>query len=278
MASPTSLELVSLLAPNADPFYEALAATLTAETGLAVHFESALGDRSREAKVEGDGPVLATLCGGLFARRGAELGLEAIAAPVLVGERYQGRPVFFSDVVTAPRLEARSLLDLRGRLFAFNDIGSLSGLDAVHDRLDRATERPDFFRAELLSGSHQASLDMIVSGLADVAAIDSGVLELELAHRPLLRSRIRVVESLGPYPSHPIAVRASLPADVKARISAALLDLEASVRGREVLALGRVARFVPADSSVYAPLGEIGRGAHCNDSPRGDGSPREGRA
>jgi len=196
---------------------------------------------------------------------------------VLVGARYRDRPVFFADVVVPAASRARSLLDLRGRVFAFNDVGSLSGLDVVRERLAAAGASDAFFRAELLSGSHQASLDMIASGLADVAAIDSGVLDLELERRPLLRGTTRVVESFGPMPSHPIAVRASLPPELKARIAGALVGLARSASGREVLALGRVARFVPVTSAVYDPLREIGRRAHCSP-PTGAGLHLEGRA
>ena len=50
-----------------------------------------------------------------------------IAAPVLRGERYGGRPIYFSDVIVHRDSPYRSFLDLRGRSWAYNEPLSQSG-------------------------------------------------------------------------------------------------------------------------------------------------------
>ncbi len=269
MPSTPSLELVSLLAPNADDFYGALAGWLSRATGLDVRARAEPTWAAREAVVHGGAPAVVALCGGLYARDAAVLGLEAIAAPVLRGRRYGGRAIFYSDLIVARRSGARSRADLRGRPPAFTDVDPLSGFTAVKDRLRALGEGPGFFRTELVTGSHQASLDLVASGLADVAAIDSAVLEAELGRRPLLARAVRVVASLGPLPAHPIAVRATLDAEAKALLIDALTIAHGTSSGVETLRAGGVERFVPVDGSLYAPLREIARRAHCSATPAG---------
>jgi phosphonate transport system substrate-binding protein len=65
----------------------------------------------------------AFLCGLPYVRLRREVSepLEALAAPVLTGERYARRPVYFSDVIVASDTGADSLDDLRGSTWAYNE-------------------------------------------------------------------------------------------------------------------------------------------------------------
>jgi hypothetical protein len=64
-------------------------------------------------------------------------------------------------------------------------------------------------------------------------------------------------------PSHPIAVRATLPPAVKELIAAALVVMSGTASGIEVLRGARIARYVGASGARYAPLGEIGPRPSC---------------
>src|SRR5215471_8633748 len=46
--------------------------------------------------------------------------VELLAAPVLLGERYQHRPVYFSDVIVREDSPYTSFYDLQGCVWAFN--------------------------------------------------------------------------------------------------------------------------------------------------------------
>src|SRR5262245_52776583 len=63
---------------------------------------------------------VAFLCGLPYVRLAAqpEPRLELLAAPVLRGARYGGRPVYFSDVIVRRESRFRSFADLRGARWA----------------------------------------------------------------------------------------------------------------------------------------------------------------
>jgi phosphonate transport system substrate-binding protein len=172
--------------------------------------------------------------------------VEAIAAPVLTDPRFGGRPLYSSDVVVSARCERRSLADLRGARWAYNEPGSWSGYWVTLARVGSWR----YFAEAIAAGSHQRALRMVADGDVDGSAIDSQVLMVELRDHPELAERVRVVETLGPSPIQPVVVRAGLDPELKHAVRARLLAL----RG-EMLDRYYVRRFAPAPD--YAPIAEI---------------------
>jgi phosphonate transport system substrate-binding protein len=57
--------------------------------------------------------------------------VELLAAPVLQGERYQGKPIYFSDVIVRTNSQYTSFNALRGCVWAYNERRSHSGCNLV---------------------------------------------------------------------------------------------------------------------------------------------------
>ncbi|MBA3490680.1 MAG: PhnD/SsuA/transferrin family substrate-binding protein, partial [Rubrobacteraceae bacterium] len=74
-----------------------------------------------------------------------------------------------------------------------------------------------FFDRVFCSGSHLNSIDAVVSGEADAAAIDSNVLRIRFQQAPALRKNLRVIDSWGPYPIQPVVVNSTLHQELKQR-------------------------------------------------------------
>ena len=148
-----------------------------------------------------------------------------LLAPVLDRDRYRGRPWYFVDVVARSRTQP-----LNGR-WAFNEVASFSGHVAVHHGLRlRGFEASEW----LPTGSHQASLEAVAQGQADLAGIDSMI--LDLAPYPDLE----LVTSWGPWPAPPIVASRSLDPQL-------VTDL-----GRELVDDG--VSWVPVDDSHLDPI------------------------
>jgi ABC-type phosphate/phosphonate transport system substrate-binding protein len=185
-----------------------------------------------------------------FERQGLDLAIP-VAAPVLEGERYEGRPVYFSDVIVHRDSPFRSFLDLRGRSWAYNEPLSHSGYGITRFHLVQLGETNGFFAQVVEAGFHREAIRMVARGEVDGSAIDSQVLTMELRDHPDLADQVRVVEALGPSTIQPVAVSRRVPEDLRAAIRHALVTMADDPPVRERLAVAFVERFVPVDASSY---------------------------
>jgi phosphonate transport system substrate-binding protein len=173
-------------------------------------------------------------------------------APVFGDARSSGRPVYFCDVVVRHNGPIRSFADLRGRSWAYNDACSLSGYYCLLNKLVEIGADEGFFGRVFRSGSHLNSIESVVRGEADAAAIDSNVLTMRLREVQGLRERLRVIESWGPYPIQPVVVRSTLAAELKQGVRASLLTMDADPRTRRALSGFDLKRFVPVTDEDYS--------------------------
>jgi phosphonate transport system substrate-binding protein len=183
-------------------------------------------------------------------RRGVDLAVP-VAAPVLEGERYGGRPIYFSDVIVRRESPFRSFTNLRGRSWAYNEPLSHSGYGITRYHLVQLGETGGFFGEVVEAGFHRRAIRMVASGEVDGAAIDSQVLAMELRDDPELADRVRVVETLGPSTIQPVAVSRRVPPDVREAIRDVLVRMAEDSVVRERLARALVERFVPVDAGDY---------------------------
>jgi phosphonate transport system substrate-binding protein len=181
----------------------------------------------------------------------AEPPIELLAAPVLLGERYGGRPIYFSDVIVHHDAPFQRFADLRGRSWAYNDRDSHSGYNLTRYELVRRGETAGFFGRVVEAGYHQRAIRLVAAGEIDGAAIDSQVLAIELRDHPELADRIHVVERFGPSTIQPVVAARRLPDDVKRAVRDVLLALGDNPAARERLALGLVERFVTIADADY---------------------------
>ena len=171
--------------------------------------------------------------------------LEPLAAPVLqplpwaeARPNFLGRPVYYSDIVVRVGRPWRSLADLRGRSWAYNDPDSHSGYNVVRAALARRGWTDGFFGRVVQSGYHQRSLRMVAAGEVDAAAIDCQVLAVELRDHPELRQRLNIIDALGPSTIQPLVAAGHLPAGLRADLRAALAN-------------GYIARLAPVTDADY---------------------------
>jgi phosphonate transport system substrate-binding protein len=175
-----------------------------------------------------------------------------VAAPVLRGERYGGQPIYFSDVIVAAPSPHRSFADLRGARWAYNEPFSHSGYVTVLHHLATLGEDLAYFGELVEAGFHEVAIRMVADGRADGAAIDTQVLDVELARDPWLAGRLRRVATLGPSTIQPVVVSRSRLADgERAAIVAALLAVADEPAAQAHLDGAMVDRFVAVTDRSY---------------------------
>jgi phosphonate transport system substrate-binding protein len=253
----TAVLFASLAADNAAPFYRALVQYLSSALGTPVRLLDQAPWQEREHALRHGRAQLGVVCGLQYVR--AEHALALLAAPVMRGRRYGGRPLYFSDVVVRRDLLANSFDALKGARFAVNEPTSHSGYGIVRYALAERRYDGSFFSAVIESGAHERSLELVLNGQADAAAIDSTVLETELRRRPRLAEKLRVVATFGPSPSPPLVASGLAGATLRAAVVDALQCMPLDPFGIKVLMNARVARFAPVADADYEPIREMAR-------------------
>jgi phosphonate transport system substrate-binding protein len=251
------LLFAALMADNAVDLCRALAAYLAAKIGTPMRVLDDLPWQECEQKLYGGQADLGVVCGLQYVQsvdRGDVPGIELLAAPVMRGPRYANLPIYFSEVVVRKDHTARSLSDLRGATWAYNEATSHSGFAITRYVLARRGERAGFFGRVIASGAHLRSLQLLLKGAIDATAIDSTVLEQELRVRPALTDRIRVIETLGPSPIPPLVMSRSLPDSVRNALRSAVLSMHTDAAGQAVLAAARIKKFVTVVDADYDPI------------------------
>ena len=242
------LRFATFLAPNMVPVYRFLADRIANRLGRPV--ELVVGssfDQFERGEVD-----LGVICGlpyvWLAARRPPPV--EPLAAPVLAGDRYGGRPVYFSDVIVGHDSPITRLEELRGCSWAYNEPASHSGHTVTLYSLVRVGAHPGFFARVVEAGFHQRAIRLVHSGAVDAAAIDSQVLAIELRDHPELAG-LRVVGSFGPSTIQPVVAASRLPARLKDEVRELLVTLGDDPTARPALARGFIDQFTAVDDAAY---------------------------
>src|SRR5262249_3740996 len=177
--------------------------------------------------------------------------IELLAAPVLRGARYGGRPVYYSDVIVRRGSRFRSFADPRGARWGYNEPNSHPGVGVVRSHLAQLGENNGYFGKVMEAGWHKRSIRLVAAGRVDASAIDSQVLAVALREHPHLARRLRVIDTLGPSTIQPVVAARRLPGLLKATLRSLFVEMHRSRAARAALAHGYVEHFVAVKDSNY---------------------------
>lgn len=172
----------------------------------------------------------AWLCGYPYVRNAARLRL--LAVPL-----YRGAPLYQSYLIVPARDATTStLLDLRGKVFAYSDPDSNSGhLFTLYSLLQRRESPSTFFAKTFFTWGHRKVVDAVGVGLAHGGAVDGYVWDtLSLLH-PALTARTRIVERSPTFGFPPFVARSSIGAPEFASMQSVLLRMGGDAEGAELL-------------------------------------------
>lgn len=257
MKVPNKLKIASYLAPNMFWFYSAVGAYLSRVLGVETAIVQSQYDPLSDPLLLQDRLDLMFICGLPFTRcdRAFPHQLQALVAPVMQATRYQGCPVYFSDIIVNANSSLKTFDDLAGKTFCYNDPGSNSGYNLVLQKLFQSGYPISFFGKAIQSGSHQNSIELVIEGTADCSAIDSVVLEQQLRDLPQLAKSLRVIEPIGPCPMPPVVASQRLGLALIHLIQSALCqpDIELQLAMKHA----QIQQYVKVQSKDYTRLATI---------------------
>jgi len=250
-----TIRFATYLAPNIYETYAYIARYVEEKVGQPTTL--AVGQSFNEIA---DGQVdVAFMCGLPYATMAESptCPFELLAAPVLHGERYQHRPIYFSDVIVRKDSPYTSFDDLRGCAWAYNQGESHSGWNIVVYSLLQQGQTPDFFGQLIESGSHLRSIALVLAGQADAAAIDSHVLDVFLATDRTAAAALRTIHMLGPSSIPPVVIARSVDQTLKRKLQAILLTMHEDPQAASALRAGAIERFVQVRDEGYQDIREM---------------------
>lgn len=154
------------------------------------------------------------------------------AAELLLAGEIKGKPSYTSYWVSLKDKPYTKVEDLRGKPIAFASRTSTSGYvipmwDLKQKGLIQAANPEEFFgKNNVIYGSgYVSAIERVLSGEAEAAAVSYYVLDEDKHLSVEQRSRLKMMASQGPVPTHVIAVRASLSAADRATLKTAIETL-----------------------------------------------------
>jgi phosphonate transport system substrate-binding protein len=255
------LRFGTYLAPNMLTVYQAIADTVGTRLGVSTELVVETDYESCRNDIN-DVCFVCSLPYVMFERDGITPAVP-IAAPILQGERYGGKPIYFSDVIVHESSDATGFIDLRGKTWCYNEPLSQSGYGITRYHLVSIGETNGFFSEVVEAGFHETSIRLVAEGQVDASAIDSQVLTVEMRQHPEVTDHLRVIDALGPSTIQPVSVSKRLDRDLRDEIRRILLDFHVTEQGREILSLGAVERWVAVSSSDYDDIRRMVDACEC---------------
>ena len=244
------LRFGTFLAPNMLSVYQAIADEVGARLGMSTELVVETDYENCRNDIN-DICFVCSLPYVMFERQGISPA-NPIAAPVLEGDRYEGKPVYFSDVIVHRDSGIRTFADLRGRLWAYNEPLSHSGYGITRYHLVTLGETNGFFGEVIEAGFHEKSVRMVRDRAVDASAIDSQVLAIELRDHPDLAESLVVIDALGPSTIQPVAVSKRFTPEFHDAVRDILVGLHRDPDFKKsVLGCGIVEKFVSVGPETY---------------------------
>lgn len=226
------LSLTFYLGSALIPVAKQLAATLGERLETPVEFDEDASESERRAALDQPPPGVIWLCGleTVVRQDDGRLGASIAGAPIFPGH---GSAVYDSVIVARHGWAGAGLDDLDGATLAINQSGSWSGHHALRAYLVRRDVREPTIQRVVETGSHEASIDALLRGEADVAAIDETVWAARVQRDPQAAA-LRMIDRTAPQPAPPFSIVDGLDSGLDAALREALVT--AAVPGLEGIA------------------------------------------
>ena len=144
---------------------------------------------------------------------------------------------YCSYIIARSDSDIDSLEDLKGKTFAFVDPESTSGniiptdeiLSAFPDEgltFDDLHTDGKFFRSAMFAGTHPSSLQAVVQGNVDAAAVSSGTYVNQIEKGNVNEGDLKIIHESPNIPGSPIAIQKDLPQELKDKVKEFLLSYD----------------------------------------------------
>lgn len=190
-----------------------------------------------------DGAFFGSFTGALAHER---INVEAIAHPV----NSDGKSTYRGYLFVRKNSGILGVKQMKGKVMAFVDRASSCGyffpLAYLRDR--GVTDYKQLFHESFFAGSHDAAIDAVLNGDADVGVAKNTVYDALKKENPRIDAELSILATSPEYPSHGFFIRQAVPAAIREKIRAVLLSMHEDTAGQRALEKFGAVKFVPLDT------------------------------
>jgi len=239
------------VAAATDAWWQAIARAMRRE-GIADVPDSLLRGQDYMAPWVRPDLLFSQSCGYPFTHKFRD-SLDYLATPCYAAEGCEGAN-YSSFVIVRSDDPAQTLADLRGCRCVVNGTHSHSGYNILRAMLAPLARGAAFFGEVKTSGGHCASINMVIEGAADVAAVDGVTLALVAQHRPKMRAALRSIAQSPLAPGLPYVTTRGTASDVVSRMRQGLLSALQDPAAREAREQLLIKDIEVLKDSAYAAI------------------------
>lgn len=203
-----------------------------------------------------DGAFFGSFTGALAIEK---LGVVPLARPV----NLDGSSTYHGHLFVRRDGKIRRIEDMRGKRMAFVDRATTAGyvFPLAWLREGGVTRLEGFFSEYYFTGSHDAAIDAVLSGAADVGAAKHSVYNRVREENRKVDEKLMVIADSPTVPSNGLCVRRSLDPGLQRRLKQALLGLHEEPEGAAVLKQFGALRFIETTAEDYQPVLDMAKKA-----------------
>jgi phosphonate transport system substrate-binding protein len=113
------------------------------------------------------------------------------------------------------------------------------------------TEFESYFRKIIYAGSHDAVVLSVLTGDADIGSASSLIVDRLIAENPLISDQLLILVSSAEVPASVLGVRKNTDADLKERLTKALMTMENTAEGKAILSQMEIQRYTETRESEF---------------------------
>lgn len=239
--------------------YKPLGEYIEKKTGIKINFTilSRYGNIIERFTAERmDGAFFGSFTGALAIQK---LGVEPIARPV----NLDGTSTYRGYIFVRKDSKIGAIGQMKGKRIAFVEKATTAGYvyPMAFFKEHGINNIGTYFREHYFAGSHDAAIDAVLEGKADVGCAKHSMFDRVSRKNPRVARDLVVLAESPDVPSNGLCVKNNLDASVKAQLKKVLIGMDKDRQGKEVLKKFEAIKFIPTAKEDYGPVFDIARKA-----------------
>ncbi len=207
-------------------------------------------ERFEEEKM--DGAFFGSFTGAVAINR---LGVVPLARPV----NPDNTSTYNGYIFVRKDSNIKNVGDMKGKKMAFVERATTAGyvFPLAYLREKGIASPEDFFSEYFFAGSHDAVIDAVLKGRADIGAAKHSVFDGLKKENSRIEKELLIIAQSPPVPSNALCVRKDLDNDTRKRLRDALLNIHDDPEGQAVLRKFGALKFIETDTRDYEAVHKL---------------------